>query len=104
MTISQPYIRALIANLIVLSAFVAWAFYMEGGPQGKYHAASIGALEIGSVVGLIVTLLIGTLLWIGRKSWPWWFVGFVTMGCWLVILLIGMMLMPHSGDLMRVAP
>ena len=101
---SNSYLRALLANLVVLVAFVAWAFYMDGGPQSKYHAATVGSLEVGSVVGLIVTLLVGTLLWIGRKSWPWWFVGFVTMGCWLVILLIGMRLMPHSGDLMRVSP
>jgi len=101
---SNSYLRALLANLVVLVAFVAWAFYMDGGPQSKYHAATVGSLEVGSVVGLIVTLLVGTLLRLGRKSWPWWFFGFVSVGCWLVILFITMLLTPNSGDLMTVKP
>ena len=104
MPISNSYIRALVANFAIFAALVAWTFYMDGGYRGKYHAATIGALEIGSVVGLIVTLLVGTLLRIGGKSWPWWFFGFVSVGCWLVLFFIAMLLSPHSGDLMQVKP
>jgi hypothetical protein len=104
MPISNSYFRALLANLAIFVALVAWVFYMDGGSQSKYHAATVGALEVGSVVGLIVTLLVGTLLRLGRKSWPWWFFGFVSTGCWLLIFFLMLLLTPHAGDLMKVEP
>jgi hypothetical protein len=101
MPVSNSYVRALVANLAIFVVFVAWAFYMHGAPLSRYHAA---ALVVGGAVGLIVTLLVGTFLRLGGKSWPWWFFGFASVGCWAVILLALLFFTPHSGDLMQVKP
>jgi hypothetical protein len=38
------------------------------------------------------------------KPWPWWIFGLASLGCWLVILFIMLLLTPHAGDLMQVKP
>jgi hypothetical protein len=61
-------------------------------------------LVVGAAAGLIVTLLVGTFTRTSAKAWPWWILGLASLGCWLVILFMMLLLIPHAGDLMDVKP
>ena len=63
-----------------------------------------GARNWSALSGLIVTLLVGTFTRKREKPLPFWFVGFVSWGCWLVILFFMLALTPHAGDLIEVVP
>jgi hypothetical protein len=104
MTLSHSYLRALIANLIVLAALVAWVFHVESSFQSKSHAGTIIVLEAGGVVGLIATLLIGTLSHRSTKPWPWFVISIWSVIFWIVVLLIVLRLSPNAGDLVVVKP
>ncbi|MGA2246071.1 MAG: hypothetical protein ABSH48_13810 [Verrucomicrobiota bacterium] len=101
MPISNSYIPALIANLVVYVAMVSWTLYQYGGPWGRYHVV---VLLVGGCAGLIVTLFIGTFTRRSAKPWPLWILGFASLSCWLAILFIMLALTPHAGDLVRVNP
>jgi hypothetical protein len=101
MHISNSYIRAFAANLMILVAFVIWQFCSWGGPWDKYHAT---VLEFGTVLGLITTLLVGTIIWKIKKPLPFWFFGFASLICWFAIFILLLWLFPHAGDLMEVLP
>lgn len=102
MPISNSYVRALIANLAVFAAMVSWTFCQYGGGHwDRYHVA---VLAVGGIAGLIVTLLVGTFTRKSAEPWPWWILGLASLGCWLVILFIMLVLVPDSGDLMMVKP
>jgi hypothetical protein len=88
------------ANFVVFAAFVSWACSYGISWIGYY----VTVLLVGSFVGLIVTLAVGTFAWKSAKPWPWWIVGLASLGCWLVIFFITVSLTPHAGDLMRVGP
>jgi len=101
MPVSNSYIRALIANLVVYVAMVSWTFYQYGGSWGRYHVV---VLFVGGFAGLIVTFLIGTFTRRSVKPWPFWILGSASLGCWLAILFVMLLLTPHAGDLVTVKP
>ena len=104
MTLSHSYLRALIANLIILAALVAWALYVESGIHSKSHAGTVGALEVGSAIGLIAALLIGTVSHRSTKPWPWFVIGTWSVIFWIVVLVILLRVAPNAGDLVVVKP
>jgi hypothetical protein len=102
MTISNSYIRALTANLVVFVALVSLEFYCIGHWPSQSDKTDILMFEFGGVVGLFVALLLGTLT---RKSrQPWWILGLSSLGCWLAIVFVMLLLTPHAGDLVIVKP
>lgn len=102
MTISNSYVRALTANLVVFVAMFSLEFYCLGQWPSPSSKTDIVMFRFGAFIGLFVTLLIGTLT---RKSkQPWLLLGLTSFGCWMLIIMVTLWLTPNAGDLVGVMP
>jgi len=92
MAIFNSYLRALIANSVIFIALVLKTFSRYQGPWSK-HLVFLVVMEGFAV--FVTTFLVGTFSSKSEKPWPWWRVGFVSLGCLLVVSYI--MLFFDSG-------
>lgn len=97
MSFSNSYIRAFIVCVLIFIAAVFRMFQRYGSDWNNRHAMLV--LAILGFALVLTGLLVGTFSRRSEKPWPWWKVGVASLGCWLAVL--GLMLLIQERFYLR---
>jgi hypothetical protein len=95
MNISNSYIRAFIVCFLIFVAVVFRTFQRYGPQWSNQHSALI--LSILGFALLITSVLIGTFSRRAEKPWSWWKLGISSLGCWLAVLYLMLLIQERFG-------